>query len=84
MIDSGGALSLELADQRRAVRAAMTILCPQRRQVVDLAYFGGLTQRRLQVQVAGLSAEPAGCREMAQMKTSVSSSAAKPSTVSAR
>jgi RNA polymerase sigma-70 factor (ECF subfamily) len=41
------ALSAELADQRRAVLAAMATLSPQRRQVIDLAYFGGLTQREM-------------------------------------
>jgi len=41
------ALSVELADQRRAVRAAMTALSPQQRQVIKLAYFGGLTQREV-------------------------------------
>ena len=41
------ALSVELADQRRAVRAAMAALSPQQHQVIELAYFGGLTQREV-------------------------------------
>jgi RNA polymerase sigma-70 factor (ECF subfamily) len=41
------ALSAELSEQRRAVLAAMATLSPQRRQVINLAYFGGLTQREV-------------------------------------
>lgn len=41
------ALSAELADQRRAVRAVIAALPPQQRQVIELAYFHGLTQREV-------------------------------------
>jgi RNA polymerase sigma-70 factor (ECF subfamily) len=41
------ALSAELSEQRRAVLAAMTALSPQQRQVIALAYCGGLTQREM-------------------------------------
>jgi RNA polymerase sigma-70 factor (ECF subfamily) len=41
------ALSAELAEQRRAVRAVMRELSPPQRQVIHLAYFGGLTQREV-------------------------------------
>jgi RNA polymerase sigma-70 factor (ECF subfamily) len=41
------ALSAELADQRRTVLAAMAALSPQQRQVIALAYFGGLTQSEM-------------------------------------
>ncbi len=41
------ALSAELADQRRALRAAMTALSPPQHEVIELAYFGGLTQREV-------------------------------------
>lgn len=41
------ALSAELSEQQRAVRAAVTALSPQQRQVIALAYFGGLTQREM-------------------------------------
>lgn len=38
------ALGAEIAEQRIAVRAAMTRLPPEQRRVIELAYFGGLTQ----------------------------------------
>ncbi len=41
------ALSAELADQRRTILGAMAALSPQQRQVIALAYFGGLTQREM-------------------------------------
>lgn len=41
------ALSAELSEQQRAVRAAVTALSPQQRQVIALAYFGGLTQSEM-------------------------------------
>ena len=40
----GGQMALALAEVRRAVRGAMQSLPPSQRQVVELAYFGGLTQ----------------------------------------
>lgn len=41
------ALAAELADRRRTVRAAMATLSHEQRQVIDLAYFGGLTQQEV-------------------------------------
>lgn len=41
------ALTAELADQRRLVLAAMKNLPPEQRQVIELAYFGGLTQQEI-------------------------------------
>jgi RNA polymerase sigma-70 factor (ECF subfamily) len=41
------ALSAELSEQQRAVRAAVTALSPQQRQVIALAYFGGLSQSEM-------------------------------------
>jgi RNA polymerase sigma-70 factor (ECF subfamily) len=41
------ALSAELADQRRLILAAMSGLPEEQRQVIELAYFGGLTQAEI-------------------------------------
>lgn len=41
------ALSAELADQRRLILAAMSGLPMEQRQVIELAYFGGLTQAEI-------------------------------------
>lgn len=49
-------VALELAEQRAAVRAAMTRLPPAQRQVIELAYFGGLTQ----MEIAERTGDPLG------------------------
>ena len=49
-------LEAVLAEERRAVREAMTRLPPAQREVIELAYFGGLTQ----VEIAARTAEPLG------------------------
>jgi RNA polymerase sigma-70 factor (ECF subfamily) len=41
------ALTAELADQRRLILAAMAGLPEEQRQVIELAYFGGLTQAEI-------------------------------------
>ena len=49
-------LETVLAEERRAVREAMTRLPPPQREVIELAYFGGLTQ----VEIAARTGEPLG------------------------
>lgn len=50
------ALSAQLAEQARLVRAALAELPPEQRQVLELAYFGGLTQQ----EIADRLAQPLG------------------------
>lgn len=47
---------LELGEARAAVRAAMTRLPPVQRRVIELAYFGGLTQ----TEIARVTGDPLG------------------------
>ena len=47
---------LELGEARAAVRAAMTRLPPAQRRVIELAYFGGLTQ----TEIARVTGDPLG------------------------
>ncbi|TMG09230.1 MAG: sigma-70 family RNA polymerase sigma factor, partial [Chloroflexi bacterium] len=37
----------ELADQRRLILAALTRIPLEQRQIIELAYFGGLTQQEI-------------------------------------
>ena len=41
------ALTAELSDQRRLILAAMSGLPPEQKKVIELAYFGGLTQQEI-------------------------------------
>lgn len=41
------ALSAQLSEQAHLVRAALAQLPPEQRQVIELAYFGGLTQQEI-------------------------------------
>jgi RNA polymerase sigma-70 factor, ECF subfamily len=49
-------LGAVLAEQRVAVRAAMTRLPPEQRRVIELAYFSGLTQ----LEIAAATGDPLG------------------------
>src|SRR3990172_7086470 len=46
-VDKDPALTAELADQRRLILAALAGLPSEQRQVIELAYFGGLTQQQI-------------------------------------
>lgn len=41
------ALSAETLDERRVIQTALACLTPPQRQLIELAYFGGLTQREM-------------------------------------
>ncbi len=43
------ALTAQLAEQQRAIRAALAGLPAEQRQVIELAYFGGYTQQEISV-----------------------------------
>ena len=46
------ALRAELSDQRRLILTAMAGLPPEQREVIQLAYFGGLTQQEISERLA--------------------------------
>lgn len=46
------ALTAEMADQRRLIRAALSGLPAEQRQVIEMAYFGGLTQQEISDQLS--------------------------------
>lgn len=41
------ALTAELSDQRRLILAALKQIPPEQREIIELAYFGGLTQQEI-------------------------------------
>ena len=41
------ALSAELADQRRLILGALAVIPSEQREIIQLAYFGGLTQQEI-------------------------------------
>jgi RNA polymerase sigma-70 factor (ECF subfamily) len=41
------ALSAEMSDQRRLILAALSQIPPEQREIIELAYFGGLTQQEI-------------------------------------
>jgi RNA polymerase sigma-70 factor (ECF subfamily) len=50
------ALTAELSDQRRLILAALTQIPAEQREIIELAYFGGLTQQ----EIADLLSQPLG------------------------
>ncbi len=46
------ALTTELSDQRRLILVALANLPPEQRQVIEMAYFGGLTQQEIAERLA--------------------------------
>jgi RNA polymerase sigma-70 factor (ECF subfamily) len=45
--DNDPALTAELSDQRRLILAALAQIPAEQRQIIELAYFGGLTQQEI-------------------------------------